>query len=626
MQADGGASGLPQFNNITLIPTATVGTLKFSGHGIGWRAKSVGEQNKATSQITILAKDLVEATWIRTGKKAFQLSLIASSTGDGSSSSVNNNNKQQQYKFEGFQESERVNIANFLKNSFQVELKTDAYTTKGLNWGSFDLEEAGNRLVFKIGDKNAFDVPLARVAQTQLSKNELILEFNQDDVAANSESLVEMRFSIPTIKEGTKGGSEKKQSAEGEEEEEEGDSDESTQVTLMSPQLFHKQLIAKLGGKGAGVGAGGAGGAVIFLPKVKFLAPRGRYDVEMYPTFFKLHGSTYSYQIKHDHISRLLLLPKGEGDAVFVVSLDPPVRQGQTTYPHLLLHVSTINRLEGVAINVKKDQEKKYNGIKELQEIAKKEEEKEEEDNEEEEEDEATRKKSSELQVVQKAFEIFHTKKTTGPSTFKGHYSHPWIKCSFKANDGCLYPLEKSFFFIHKPPIHIPFGSIAHVEFSRVGGLHSTFDFTITVRGQSSRDGNSVSYVFNNIDKAEISNLQSFVSSKKITISSHASLDDVGQTQESTRPSSSSAGPATIANANLGDEDDESEEDEDFVAKDEEDIEEEFYSGSEGENEGDDDEDEDEEKLKGKSAQKKRSGDPINSKNPTKKAKEEDSD
>lgn len=608
-------SELPQFNSIVLNPTGAVGTLKFSGHGVGWRAKSTGEQTK-TNQITILAKDLVEAAWIRTGKKSYQLSLIAQS----SSGNDSGDNKQQQYKFEGFQEGERVNIANFLKSSFQLDLKSETYTTKGLNWGSFELEEAGNRLVFKVGDKNAFDVPLSRVSQTQLSKNELILEFNQDDVVANSESLVEMRFSIPTIKEGSKGAS--KQSAEGgEEEEEEGDSDESTQITVMSPQLFHKQLVTKLGGKGSGVGAGGAGGSLVFLPKVKFLAPRGRYDVEIHPTFFKLHGSTYSYQIKHDHVSRLLILPKGEGDAVFVVSLDPPVRQGQTTYPHLLLHVSTTNKIRGLAINVKKEHEKKFAGLKELQEIAKKDEENEDEENEEDEEDEAVRKKSSELCSVQRAFEIFSGKKTADPSTFKGHYSHPWIKCSFKANDGHLYPLEKSFFFIHKPPIHIPFGSVAHVEFSRVGGLHSTFDFTITVRGQSSRDGNTVSYVFNNIDKAEISNLQSFVASKKITISSHASVDDIGQTQEASRP-----GPTTIANAALGDEDDESEEDDDFVAKDEEDVDEEFYSGSEGENEEEEVEEDDEGKSGKKKSQQKRPAEPIASKNPTKKPKEEDSD
>jgi len=482
---------LPQFNNIVLNPTGTAGSLKFSGHGVGWRAKSTGEQSKA-NQITILAKDLLEASWIRTGKKSYQLVLVAAgSSGDDSG------NRHQQYKFDGFQESDRANLASFLKSSFHLDLKSETYTTKGLNWGSFELEETGNKLVFKVGDKNAFDVPLARVTQTQLSKSELILEFNQDDVAPNSESLVEMRFSIPTIKEGSKGAS--KQSVEGEEEEEEADSDESNQITLMSPQLFHKQLLTKLGGKGAGVGAGGAGGSIVFLPKVKFLAPRGRYDVEMYPTFFKLHGSTYSYQLKHDHVSRLLILPKGEGDAVFVVSLDPPVRQGQTTYPHLLLHVSTANKIQGLIVNMKKEHEKKFVGLKDLQEIAK--EENEDEENEDEEEDEEARKKSSELRSVQRAFEVFSGKKTADPSTFKGHYSHPWIKCSFKANDGYLYPLEKSFFFIHKPPIHIPFGSVANVEFSRVGGLHSTFDFTITVRGQSSRDGNTVSYVFNNIDK-----------------------------------------------------------------------------------------------------------------------------
>ena len=35
------------------------------------------------------------------------------------------------------------------------------------------------------------------------------------------------------------------------------------------------------------------------------------------------------------------------------------------------------------------------------------------------------------------------------------------IKCSVKANEGLLYPLERSLFFIPKPPIHVHFDEIA---------------------------------------------------------------------------------------------------------------------------------------------------------------------
>lgn len=41
------------------------------------------------------------------------------------------------------------------------------------------------------------------------------------------------------------------------------------------------------------------------------------------------------------------------------------------------------------------------------------------------------------------------------------------IRCTVKANDGLLYPMAKSFIFIHKPTLIIKFDDIASVEFER---------------------------------------------------------------------------------------------------------------------------------------------------------------
>ena len=49
-------------------------------------------------------------------------------------------------------------------------------------------------------------------------------------------------------------------------------------------------------------------------------------------------------------------------------------------------------------------------------------------------------------------------------SSYNGH---PAIKCNVKANQGDLYVMEKSLFFVTKQPIYIPFNDIQSAQFSR---------------------------------------------------------------------------------------------------------------------------------------------------------------
>ena len=56
----------------------------------------------------------------------------------------------------------------------------------------------------------------------------------------------------------------------------------------------------------------------------------------MFQTFFQLHGKTFDYKIPMSTVLRLFLLPHKDGrQTFFVVSLDPPIKQGQTRYHYL---------------------------------------------------------------------------------------------------------------------------------------------------------------------------------------------------------------------------------------------------------------------------------------------------
>lgn len=57
------------------------------------------------------------------------------------------------------------------------------------------LHTTGSELDFRIGSRSAFNVPLGNVSHTTTGKNEVILEFHQNDDA--EVSLMEMRFYIP---------------------------------------------------------------------------------------------------------------------------------------------------------------------------------------------------------------------------------------------------------------------------------------------------------------------------------------------------------------------------------------------------------------------------------------------
>jgi hypothetical protein len=66
----------------------------------------------------------------------------------------------------------------------------------------------------------------------------------------------------------------------------------------------------------------------------------------------KVHGKTFDYKILYTNISRLFLLPKpDQRHYFFVISLDSPIKQGQTRYPHLVMQFPKEEHIE-VSLNL----------------------------------------------------------------------------------------------------------------------------------------------------------------------------------------------------------------------------------------------------------------------------------
>lgn len=91
------------------------------------------------------------------------------------------------------------------------------------------------------------------------------------------------------------------------------------------------------------------------------------------------------------------------------------------------------------------------------------------------------------------------------------HSGTPAIGCSFKAAAGYLYPLERGFIYVHKPPIHIRFEEINSVNFARGGGSTRSFDFEIELKS-------GTIHTFSSIEKEEYGKLFDFITSKKLHV------------------------------------------------------------------------------------------------------------
>ena len=230
--------------------------------------------------------------------------------------------------------------------------------------------------------------------------------------------------------------------------------------------------------------------------KGTFLTPRGRYGIELYDIFLRLRGQKYDYKIKYDDISRLFLLPKpDEVHMAFVIALDKAIRQGQQRYQYLVLQAP--KEPDEVTVNLDEEAlEKEYGG--ELQPVM----------------------RGSLANLIAKTFKVIAKKKVFIPGKFANATQQACVKCAYRANEGLLYPLEKQFIFIHKPPILIRNNEIESIEFQRyAGGQGSTRNFDLCINLNTSATGGSAKeYTFSGIDRSDYQGLYNFITSKKIRI------------------------------------------------------------------------------------------------------------
>lgn len=113
-------------------------------------------------------------------------------------------------------------------------------------------------------------------------------------------------------------------------------------------------------------------------------------------------------------------------------------------------------------------------------------------------------------EMVSRVMKALVNRKITVPGNFQGHSGAQCITCSYKASSGLLYPLERGFIYVHKPPVHIRFDEISFVNFARGTTTTRSFDFEIETK-------QGTQYTFSSIEREEYGKLFDFVNAKNST-------------------------------------------------------------------------------------------------------------
>jgi structure-specific recognition protein 1 len=445
-------------------------------------------------------------------------------------------------KFDGFSKDSFDGMNALMKQYYQIPLNVQEVSTRGYNWGSVDFEQS--QLQFTVQEKQLFEIPLTQVSNTTVSgKNEVSVEFQLPRKDVKGDQLVEVRFYVPgTATQGQivddgqgKILKDKADLLEGDDDDGEmGEITAGDQQVLLDDngdQIGQAQLLCdtiKLKSNMDQM----TSELLVSFEELLSLTPRGRFKVDLHQDFFRLRGKSHDYKIFYQSITRLCLVPKPDDmHWNFVVGIHPPLRQGQTRYPFLVFQ---IERDEDVELKVNLSDENKVKFEGKLQE----------------EYDGAM------SQVLSDLFTGVSGKKVNSPSSeYLSTTGSKGLKCSQKANEAYLYPLDKAFLAVSKPPIYIPFIEIASVVFSRVSSVSSSTK-TIEVKfGLTSGQ----EWAFSSIPKEEHERLESFCREKKLKV--------VNEVED---------GVVQQSYAGIFGDGEESSEDEDFVAASDSDVNEEF--------------------------------------------------
>jgi len=384
------------------------GYLKLSDTNIQFKNKTTGKL------LTLYSKEIERVEWQKLGNKP-GIRIVMN---DGT-----------HHRLGGFKIDDFNKISPFVKEKWNQNFEKKDLSLKGWNYGETQFD--GRNLFFNVNEKTAFEVPLSNVMRCVGVKSEAILEFHANDECPVQ--LTEMRLHIPQDPEAVK--------------DDEDPVEEFRKAVMQFTEV-----------------EGEEGVPIVTLEDVLCTTPRGRYEIKVYQNYLFFHGKSYDYKIPLKTINRMFLLPHKDGRHMFFVfHINPPIRQGQTRYPFLVLEFSKEEHIE-LELALNNEQLKAQYGGKLDQHM-----------------------KGVMFEIVARLFRVIVNSRIIVPGNFNGASGTPAVSCALRQSSGFLYPLEKGFVYVHKPPLYIRFEEIENVHFARSDASTRSFDFEILEKCKFSR-------------------------------------------------------------------------------------------------------------------------------------------
>eukprot|EP01084_Bolivina_argentea_P043916 80876_1 len=448
------------YNNVRLGITHEIGVMTITQQKLEWKQRSPG-----TKLITVNASEIKNIEWLNIDKRKKLMRITFS-------------NKQKEWiRFVGFGSEDEIEIDRICKEHLGKGLNPKMVNLSGQSWGKFVLR--GQDMVCRTNKKHIiFTVPYNTISQSVIQgKNEISLEFkmtnaqNMIDTSSNSnnrrfrttspkkssgDQLCEMRIFIPDDEEGA------------------------------AYKEFHETLMkkAKLENDQSEI--------IAWFKNIIFRIPRGNKEIYFYPEHFLFRTDTFAYRIKYKQIRRLFVFEQPGEKVAFLVHLSPGIRQGYQTYGYLIMEFPE-DEICSTKINATSAQLQNEYASKDGKQILSK------------------NMSGPTYDVLSRVFMALSKIKIIAARRFESAEGYKCISCSLGANQGLLYPLEKSIFFIWKPVSYIRHADIAYVEILRMEQSHTIkmFDLSLHLKKKDQP------LVFTGIDRAEYEKLMRYLLAKQ---------------------------------------------------------------------------------------------------------------
>ncbi len=338
-------------------------------------------------------------------------------------------------------------------------------SANGSNYGEIDLSGRILKMTSGVSNATSFEMPLDSLSSCVLvNKDDVEVQFAEDETADRDDyNLTQITFHFPLGQDGE---------------------------DLHGPASnFHKRI------EELNVIQAITGDVIVEFTKEQgnFMAPRGKYAIQMLPTSFILKGPKYTYSIKYSNLNSFYLLQLSPDISAFVIGLDKPIRQGQQKYQNLAMELPAFK--ETITLNLTPEQEVQFPDLQVSME------------------DEFR-------SLVAKVFKSVSGKNVFIPKKYQTVAGSFAMKCVHRTNNGFLFPLTKAFVFIYKPTLIVLFEDIKQVVYKRYSKVAKSatrhFDISFVLKEQAQRKYECKEFLFQNIDRIEFPNLNSYLEERKI--------------------------------------------------------------------------------------------------------------